>query len=133
MADIPIAFGRAAAKRIRDAVIKSERAVHPVKQPFSRFPVISGTAVQIMEGIVTNSITAFNSNTNTYGSGQVQILAPSFNSNTNSYQAVNSGSPVTVYNFSVNSGTVNANTHVSFFQRQTLNASMINELNWADC
>lgn len=134
MADVPYAFGKKAAERIKDAVIRIERMTYPSTAPGSKYPIISGSPAQIVDGIVTNSISPYNTNSGIYGSGSVQVVVPTLNTNTNStYHPVNSGSPVTCINWSVNSGTINTNTHVFMIQTQAGNGSLVYQLNWTDC
>jgi hypothetical protein len=66
---------------------------------------------------------------NTYGTGQVTVMISSSNNGT--FQAIPNPSyngPQTCLNWSQNSGTINANTHVSVYYN---NGNL--ELNWADC
>ncbi len=129
-------FGKAAAERIKRAVHRIEAMPYPRSDERNKYPVIGGSAIQYVEGIVTNSITACNGTT--YGTGTVQPYRPSLNTNTyvavvdNSFANSNSNSVVCL-NFSVNSGTVNTNTHVGMIQRNTANGSLIFELIWRDC
>lgn len=138
MADRPIAFGLTAANRIKAVVRRVEAGPYPVDRIKSKYPIIGGSALQYVEGLVVNSITACNSTR--YGQGTVQPYQPSFNTNTNSYAFVADNSfsngntnSVICLNFSDNSGTVNANTHVGMMQRNTANGSLIFELIWRDC
>ena len=137
MAEI-IVFGPKAAERTKEAVKKVETMVFPYQRPTSRYPIISGAALQIVEGLVTSAITPFNSNTNTYGLGSVAVYRPTINANSGAIQSVldtsfNANGIVNCYNWSVNSGTINTNTHVWMYQRNTANASLIFELIGADC
>jgi len=132
--DGPVYFGRVAAQRTRDAVIRVERGPYPGGPPPSKWPIIGGgSGVLYTEGIATNTITAFNGNTNTYGSGPVQAYQPVLNANTNTYQAVADSSigAVTCYNFSINSNSIASGARVGMMQRNTANGSLIWELIWA--
>jgi hypothetical protein len=120
-ADMPIQFGKAAALRIKRAVQRIEAMPYPQIDKRPKYPVLGGGG-GLFEAIVTNSISAFNANTNTYGTGTAQIYMPSLNTNTNSYQAVvdtsfGTNGSVTVLNWYKNSGTVSVNTHIYVTQR----------------
>ncbi len=129
-----ISFGRTAAERTKKAVIRIERMPYPSQKPFRQYPIISGSPVQLVDGIVTSAIAPYNTNAGIYGTGLVQIVTPTLNTNTNStYHPVNSGSPVTCYNFFVNSNSVNTNTHVQMAQVQTANGSLIYQYFGGDC
>ena len=131
MADRPVQFGPKAAKQIIDTVIRVNRQPYPsTQQEKSRYPRISGQSSVVTDGIVVTPITTFNTNSNVYGSGTVQPVIPT---NVNgAFTAVNSGSPVACYNWSVNVS-VNTNTHVQMAQVQTANSTSIYMLDWKDC
>ena len=131
--DGPVIFGKTAANRTRAAVIRVERMPYPRYDRQSVWPVISGGVMQYSEGIVTNTITAFNANTNTYGSGTVQAYQPVFNTNTNTYvsQADNSIGNVQCLNFAINTNSIATNTRVGMMTRTTANSTTVWELIWA--
>ncbi len=129
-----IGFGRTAAERTKKAVIRIERMPYPSPARGNKYPIISGSPIQIFQGIVTSTITAYNTNAGIYGNGSVQIVVPSLNTNTNStYHPVNTGTAVTCYNFYVNSNSINTNTHVQMVQVQTANGSLIYQYFGGDC
>ncbi len=137
--DKPVMFGPKPAQRISDAVKRIEAQPYYFPSQPNVYPRLSGTSLQVVEGIVTNTITAFNSNTNTYGQGYVQPYQPGFNSNTNSYHLIsdssfNGNSTSLCLNFYVNNGAaINTNTHVYMCQRSTNAGALIFELVGADC
>jgi hypothetical protein len=139
MPDKPVMFGPKAAQRIKDAVIRVERMPYPTDRQVSAYPRISGSGPQVIEGIITSTITAANTNTNTYGQGMVQPYVPTLNTNTNSYQwtidpSFNSSGASTCINWYANNGNaINTNTHVVMFQRNTANGAFIFEVLGADC
>ena len=132
MADKPILLGRAAAERIKRAVIRVERMPYPTTDTKTRYPVFSAAPLTYADGIVVQPITPFNASSNTYGVGQVQPVIQNFNANTNTTSPINAGAVVLCYNFSVNSGTITNGTHIGMIQKNTTNGVVYGIL-WRDC
>lgn len=137
MADRPVQFGPKAAEQIKATVIRVNRDPYAfAPQRPSKYPIIAGIGVQIVDAVVTNSITAFNSNTNTYGSGTAQAVWATFNTNTNSYTSTNNNTigNVTVYmTYKNNSSTIATNTRIKMNQQQANGGSLIWEFLGSDC
>jgi hypothetical protein len=137
-----VQFSRKAAQRITNAVRRIEKQPYNFRTPSQRPTVI---VTGFVEGITVTQITAFNTNINSYGEGWVQPYISKFNSNTNTFMSVadntygsgqnsntntntNTANAVLCLNWSVNSNTVNANTHVGMCWRNGAFA-----LAWIDC
>lgn len=121
MADRPISFGKQAADRVKSAVQRIEAMPYPHAPAENRYPIISG-GMLLAPAVVTTAITAYNSNTNTFGNGAAQIQTQKFNSNTNTYKVANDPnfpSPVKVINWYIHSGTVGISTHITILQRDS--------------
>ncbi len=135
MFDGGVVFGPKAAKRVEAVVKRVESTIYPSAPRQSKYPIISGSAIQAVDAIVTNAVSGFNANTNSYGSGSAQAVWPVLNTNSGLYQPGNYNSigNVTVQNFSFSSGTIATNTHIKMIQQQTANGSLVWSIDWADC
>ena len=117
--DRAVNFGLKAAQRIKEAVKRVENSPYPKTATSRQYPIIAGSGVSIQHAIVTNGITAATNSNSTFGKGSAQIIQMTVNANTNAATWSNSNtfvSPVTVYNFYLNTNTIAVNTHIQISQ-----------------
>ncbi len=138
MPDDSVRFGPIAAGQIKAVVRRVMGETYPTNGQNQRYPIMGAAGSGMYEAILSTTLPPFNSSTNTYGQGNAVIYCPTLNGNTNTYTAskdlsYNNANGVVVLNFSVNSGTLNANTHIGIFSRYATNGGLIFELAWADC
>ena len=86
MHDKPIRINERTWQNVKEAVERVQAHPHQSqnRQAFHRAPVL----LPYIEGVVVSPIGPFNTNSNTYGVGQVQPYSPSFDANSNTYTAV---------------------------------------------
>jgi hypothetical protein len=131
-----VVFGPKAAERTQAVVKRVENTIYPSTDTRSKWPVVSGVGVNVVDGIVTTAITPFNTSNNTYGVGNVQAIWPIFNSNTNSYVAGNNngvGNVVVYMRYNNNGVSIPTNTRCKIVQQQTANGGLIWEFLGSDC
>jgi hypothetical protein len=128
MKEIPIGLSKDAFKRTRATVIRVENEPYPRSQDQPPDLILWNPGV--IEGFLTSSLPAFNTNTNTYGQGTFQPVYPS-NSNSNSFvQTIdpNYSNSTIILNNSANSGVINSGVRCGAAWR---NGVFV--LSWADC